>query len=84
MLNKKVIEGRIQQHHSSVAQSLLGNDLTSGKDNNDRNNLQNNPKVLMMVEQLKKSKRRKQMNTDKLAVKSRTRIEGWIQGQTNS
>ena len=38
----------------------------------------------MMVEQLKKSKRKKQLNTEKLAVKSRSRMEGWIQGTTNN
>ena len=37
----------------------------------------------MMVEQLKKNKKKKQLNTEKLAIKSRSRMEGWIQGSTN-
>ena len=38
----------------------------------------------MMVEKLKNSKRTKQLNTEKLAIKSRSRVEGWIQGTTNN
>ena len=79
MINKKVIVGKREQKEIEFANSIY-----QPRERNQSNEAKPTPRVISLVEDLKKKQRRWDYKKDQLASKSKSRMDGWIQGQTNS
>ena len=83
MLNKKVIIGRIERQEEEMANSLMEIKLQNRSTEELKSSAsftgpKPTPRVYSLVEEMKKRQKKWGQRTDKLAVKSKSRIDTWV------